>query len=75
MEEMSGLNFEDYFKDIIFGVGKFGDYLTKVLNLLGLVIERQVDDLQGISYRVAKNAEAGLAEQELFAKWLGKAKI
>ncbi|MCA0427766.1 MAG: M61 family peptidase [Bacteroidetes bacterium] len=75
MEEMSGLNFEDYFKDIIFGVGKFGDYLTKVLNLLGLVIERQVDDLQGISYRVAKNAEAGLAEQELFAKWLVKAKI
>lgn len=75
MEEISASNFEDYFRDIIFGKGQFERYLDRVLQLLGLKIVKNATDSPVDQYKVIRDPLANNEQSDLFALWLGKSKI
>ncbi|MFY8019580.1 MAG: M61 family metallopeptidase [Bacteroidia bacterium] len=71
LEEISGISFKEYFKDLVFGKGQYEKYLLEVLELIGceLLFSTAAEVIIGVEI---KKLEAQTPEQERFFKeWAG----
>jgi predicted metalloprotease with PDZ domain len=72
LEEISGTSFKSYFNDLVFGKGKYDQYLKEVLELIGCELEffKTNEGLFEVNFRKMQSQSA---EQEHFFKvWLNE---
>jgi predicted metalloprotease with PDZ domain len=72
LEEISGISFKDYFKDLIFGKGKYDEYLGKVLSLVGCKLNFSKSDIGEILVKIEKLPMQSAEQEQLYKTWLGQ---
>ena len=72
LEEISGTSFKAYFNDLVFGKGKYDQYLKEVLDLIGCELDFFKSD-EGLFLVNFKKLDSQSVEKEHFFKiWLNE---